>query len=70
MDSININVLYNFQNKFILFKKSYWMVHKVTKNKRLKMIENDSGVDTMRFMARTMDKLKLNGKENRKIWEK
>ena len=43
------------------------MVHKVTKNKRLKMIENDSGVDTMRFMARTMDKLKLNGKENRKI---
>lgn len=31
------------------------------------MIENDS---TMRFMVRTMDKLKLNGKENRKIWEK
>lgn len=34
------------------------------------MIENDSGLDTIRFMARTMDKLKLNGKENRKIWEK
>lgn len=31
------------------------------------MIENDSGVGTMRFMVRTMDKLKLNGKENRKI---